>query len=71
MGKLEKFEKIGLRDKTTKELVAVYPFKAEGTDEEIVKTVRDWYYQSGCYAEDQLLTLYVDALTEFEIKNEN
>ena len=35
MNKFEYAEKIGLRDKTSKELIAVYPFKAEGTDAEI------------------------------------
>ena len=35
MNKFEHAEKIGLRDKTSKELIAVYPFKAEGTDAEI------------------------------------
>jgi len=29
--------------------------------------IRDWYYQQNCSAEDQLLTAYVDILTEQEI----
>lgn len=68
MGKLERAEKIGLRDKTTKELIVVYPFKGVGTDAEIEKTVRDWYYIQSCKAEDQLLNAYVDVLTEQEMK---
>jgi len=68
MGKLEQAAKVGLRDKTSQQIVAVYPLKAEGNDEEITQAVRDWYYKQSCGAEDQLVTLYVDALTEQEIK---
>ena len=67
MSNFEKAVKIGLRDKTSKKLIAVYPFKAEGSDEEIENTVKDWYYKQSCQAEDQLLNAYVDALTEKEI----
>ena len=69
MGKFESAEKIGLRDKETDKLLAVYPYKAEGTDAEINKIVRDWYYQQSCAAEDQLLTAYTDVLTDHEIKS--
>lgn len=69
MGKFEQVRKIGLRDKTSQKLIAVYPFKPEGNDDEINKAVRDWYYKQSCQAEDQLLTAYVDALTESEIKS--
>ncbi len=68
MRKLANAEKIGLRDKTTEKLIAVYPFKAEGTDEEITEVVRDWYYKQSCAAEDKLLTAYVDGLTATELK---
>lgn len=68
MGKFTGTGMIGLRDKQTKEIIAVYPGKAEGTDEEIIKIVRDWYYQQSCAAEDRLLTAYVDVLTDSEIK---
>ena len=68
MKKLANAEKIGLRDKTTEKLIAVYPFKAEGTDEEISEAVRDWYYKQSCAAEDKLLTAYVDCLTAAELK---
>ena len=68
MIKLADAEKIGLRDKTTKKLLAVYPFKASGTNEEISEIVRDWYYKQSCAAEDRLLTAYVDCLTDLELK---
>ena len=69
MSKFESAEKLGLRDKETNKLLAVYPYKAEGTDAEINKTIRDWYYHQNCAAEDQLLTAYVDSLTELEIRS--
>ena len=69
MGKFENAEKIGLRDKVSKKLLAVYPEKVSGSDKEIEKIVRDWYYQQSCAAEDQLLTAFVDVLTEHEIQS--
>ncbi|MDP4178940.1 MAG: hypothetical protein Q8900_11450 [Bacillota bacterium] len=71
MGKFEGIEKIGLRDKKTGKLKAVYPYKPEGADDEIIKAVRDWYYQQNCSAEDELLNLKVDFLTDNEIKSQN
>ena len=68
MGKLAKAEKVGLRDKETQRLIAVYPLQATGTYEEISETVRDWFYKQSCAAEDRLLTAYVDVLTEAELK---
>lgn len=68
MGKLENAEKVGLKDKETGKLFAVYPGKIEGTDEEVDKKVRDWYYKQGCANEDNLRNAYVDVLTEKEIK---
>jgi len=62
-------EKVGLRDKTTKKLIVVYPFKPEGTDAEIDKTVKDWYYKQTCSAEDEILNAQVDFLTENELKS--
>lgn len=69
MGKFAHGGSIGLRDKTTQKLIAVYPFTPEGSDDEVEKKVRDWYYKQSCAAEDQLLTAYVDVLTESEIKS--
>jgi hypothetical protein len=66
MGKLDG-RRVGLRDKDTKELVIAYPYEVSGTDEEISKRVRDWYYQTSCEAEDQLLNSYVDRLNNEEM----
>lgn len=69
MGKFEGVENIGLRDKETGKLIAVYPYKAEGTDAEIEEKVKYWYYQKNCEAEEELKNAYVDVLTESELKS--
>jgi hypothetical protein len=71
MGKFQGLEKIGLRDNATKNLIAIYPKKPKGTDAEIEKSVKDWYYTTSCAAEDVLLNAYVDILTEDEIKSKH
>jgi len=60
--------KIGLREKETNKLIIAYPYTIEGADEQVVKKVKDWYYQTSCEAEDQLLTAFVDFLSDDEIK---
>jgi hypothetical protein len=69
MGKFGDSERVGLRDNDTKKLIAVYPYKPAGTDEEVTKTVRDWYYKQGCTEEDELRHAFVDLLNENEMKN--
>ncbi len=64
MNRLNDAEKIGLRDKETKEVVAVYPYKAEGSDKEIEDKVKFWFYQQSCSAEDQLRDLFVDVIND-------
>ena len=60
---------VGLRSKITNKLVAVYPHSIKGSPKEIQKTVFDWYYAQGCANEDELPNLYVDTLTDEELKN--
>lgn len=69
MQKFEGAKKVGLRNKETQELIAVYPYKPKGTDDEITTKVKDWYYKQDCSAEDELLNAYVDILTDSEIKS--
>ena len=69
MRKFENASAIGLRNKETDKLIAVFPFKAEGSDEEITKKVTDWYYMQDCSAEEELKNAYVDVLTEAEAKS--
>jgi len=59
---------VGLREKETGKLVAVYPETLDGNDREIENKVKFWYYQQSCSAEDNLKNLYVDTLTDKEIK---
>ncbi|PYG87761.1 hypothetical protein LY28_01781 [Ruminiclostridium sufflavum DSM 19573] len=67
MNKFNGVSRLGLRDKTTKKVIAVYPKKAEGTDAEIERSVKDWYYTTSCSAEEILLNAYVDKISEEEL----
>lgn len=69
MSKLNNAKKVGLRDKETKKIVAVYPYKAEGSDSEIEEKVKFWFYQQSCSAEDQLRDLFVDVVNNEENNN--
>ncbi|WP_010681041.1 hypothetical protein [Acetivibrio cellulolyticus] len=60
---------VGLKDKVTNKLVAVFPHSIEGSQEEIEKKVFDWYYAQGCSNENELPKLFVDVITEDELKN--
>jgi len=57
-------KKIGLREEGTHKLLATYPRITMGTDAEVTKEVKDWYYKQSCAAEDQLLTSYVDVISK-------
>ncbi len=67
MGKFEGAKYLGLRDKETNAIIAVYPREAKGTDAEIEKSVKDWFYTTSCSAEEALLNAYVDILSEDEV----
>ncbi len=69
MGRFESAERVGLRDKQTGKLIAVYPEKLSGTDEEIENKVKFWYYQQSCSAENELEGSRIDTLNETELKN--
>lgn len=71
MKKFKGAKKVGLRSKETGKLIAVYPHNIKSTDKDTDKAVRDWYYQTSCEAEDELLYSYVDILTDEEIKSRN
>lgn len=71
MNKFEGAKKVGLRSKESGKLIAVYPHSLKSTDKEMEKAVRDWYYQTSCQAEDELLSAFVDLVTEEEMKSRN
>ncbi|MCX7745699.1 MAG: hypothetical protein N2645_02250 [Clostridia bacterium] len=58
--------RVGLREKETDKLVAVYPEDVQGNEKEIEEKVKFWYYQQSCSAEDELRNLYVDVVTDLE-----
>ncbi|WP_235832614.1 hypothetical protein [Acetivibrio mesophilus] len=61
--------KVGLKSKITNKLVAVYPHSVNVSSKEVEKQVFDWYYAQGCANEDELPNLFVDTLTDEELKN--
>jgi len=69
MSRFKGAERVGLRDKDTRKLIAVYPYAVQGTDSEIEDKVKFWFYQQNCGAEEELRNYFVDALTEQEIKS--
>ncbi|HEX3029860.1 MAG TPA: hypothetical protein VHT34_11285 [Clostridia bacterium] len=60
---------VGLRDKDTNKLIAVYPKKVEFSDTDVEKKVFDWYYTQSCSAENEMENYFVDVLNENEIKS--
>lgn len=58
---------VGLRDKMTHEIIAIYPHQVDQLDDATKKKVKDWYYVLGCSNEETLLHCYVDVLRENEL----
>jgi hypothetical protein len=58
---------VGLRDKETHKIIAVYPDKVNDLSGETQKRVKDWYYVQGCINEDILRHSYVDLIRENEL----
>lgn len=71
MGRFNGSVNVGLREKDTNRLVAVYPHKLEGTDREIEEKVKFWFYQQSCSAEEKLQHCFVDIVTDDELKERN
>jgi len=59
---------VGLRDKRTHDIIAVYPEGVDGLNDETKKKVKDWYYVQGCANEETLIHCYVDILRENELQ---
>lgn len=68
MGRFDGAINVGIRDRDSNKLIAVYPHPIEGNVREIEDKVRFWFYQQNCSAEDELRNYYVDTLTERESK---
>lgn len=67
MDTLKNAKRVGIRNIVTEELIAVYPEKPVGTDAEIEKAVRDWYYSEACAAEEKMRDAVVEPLTDAEL----
>ena len=59
---------IGIREKGSGKLIAVYPHKVSGDTSEVEEKVKFWFYQQSCIAEDILRESYVDIVPENELK---
>jgi len=61
--------RVGLRNKETGKLIAVYPEKVSGDINEVKKEVFDWYYKTSCSAENEMKNCIVDDLSSNELKS--
>lgn len=52
-------KKVGIIRNEDNEVLAVYPEIIQGTDEEIEKEVKDWFYKQECINEEILRTAHV------------
>lgn len=68
-GELEAAGRAGVRNKETKELVAVYPYKVWGTDDEIKDKVHHWFYERNRDKCIEVANYFVDTLTPTELQN--
>jgi hypothetical protein len=62
-----KNDRVGLRNNNGK-LVTIYPEQVSGGVREVEKKVFDWYYTTGCSAENEFDNFFVDIVTEQELK---
>lgn len=60
--------RVGLRNKETGHLIAVYPETVSGSLPDVKKEVFDWYYKTSCTAEEILRECFVDDLNDHELK---
>ncbi len=68
-GKLESVGRVGIRNKETNEIVSVYPYKVEGSDQEIEDKVKSWFYPNASENEKHFTDCFVDSLSYKELMN--
>jgi hypothetical protein len=68
-GKLESVGRVGIRNKETNEIIGIYPYKVEGSDEEIENKVKSWFYPNTGEAEKHFGNCFVDTLSYKELMN--
>ena len=71
MGKFDGVQQLGIRDKETGKLVAVYAGELEGDDKAKARKALDWYYMKDCTTSEHIEEFYVDNLTDKELKSDN
>lgn len=59
---------VGLRDRMSRDLVAVYPHTVRGSNEEVYQEVESWFNQRGYSLHDEPRQYFVDTITEDEFK---
>lgn len=59
---------LGIRDKETEKLVAIYPESIDADSVNAEKKVLDWYYKQDCHTSENIENVYVDYLSEREFK---
>ena len=60
--------RVGLRDKDTGHIIAVFPDKVSGNMDHVKREVFDWFYKTSCSAEEVMRNCIVDDLSEHELK---
>ena len=61
--------RLGIKDKETDKLIAIYPQPVENSSNDIKHKVLDWYYKQDCSTSENIENYYVDTITENEFKS--
>lgn len=59
---------VGIKDKETGKIMAVYPHEVQENTKEFQNKVLDWYYKQGCSTSEYIENYYVDTVTEEQFK---
>lgn len=68
MARLHGIVNVGIREKKTEKLLALYPQELDADKINAEKMVLDWYYKQDCNTSENIENVYVDLLTERELK---
>lgn len=69
LGKLESHGRVGIRNKKTNKIIAVYPYRVTGTDHEVEEKVKSWFFPNADETEKNFANSYVDLLSYKELMN--
>ena len=61
--------RLGIKDKETDKLIAIYPQPVQNSNNDIKHKVLDWYYKQDCSTSENIENCYVDTITEKEFKS--